>query len=407
MTFGTGLMTHDEIHSLFDNGLNDMKFVRENGVLLLSGLLAWCFALFVDMHVVRENTGVWHWSIPGYYLANLACLLLPCKGRMTKGSMDSPLAYVSFLAGVSITLVIIAQPYTVTSAIMLTVWYSQLPYLFKIRHVWWLFIAANGLFIVVILLYKNTAQMIMTNLSFIAFGLFAVSSSFLRVKNELQAKALEKSNFELLAAHNLLGVQSAEQERLKIARDLHDSIGQKLMGLSLNLEVARHKLPADLPDFLANTKAQVGDTLTDLRKIVTEMRHHQCLDIQQVLTDLIQQLPEVEFECSQFLPVHNADLSQQLVYCLQEGVSNGVRHGCATQFVLNAQEREQEIVIYLHDNGQFDGDTHSSSSLGGHGLIGMNERLAPFEGRCELQQNSQGGASLHLVFSKVDASEAL
>ena len=383
-----------------------MAFARENLILMLSGLIAWGFALLVDLRLALSISESWPWHILGYYLGSLVFLVLVLKDTIRE-EVRPPVTYINISIGILFTFITIAQPYTVVSAIVLIVWNSLVPYVFYGSHMWRVYFGVNGVFIVITFIYKNSPEMIMTNLSFVAFGLFAMSSSLLRIKNEIQAKALEKSNLELLAAQNLLGVQSAEQERIKIARDLHDGIGQKLTGLSLKLEVARHKPPQDLVDFLDNTKALVGETLTDLRHIVTEMRHHESLEVDRVIAELVHQLPDVEFECRGFIPIRDAQLSQELVYCLQEGVSNGIRHGRATGFTLEANELPQHIQVSLSDNGTFTGQTQSRSSIGGNGLIGMQERLSPFNGCYTLEQNDQGGATLSLIFPKHYASEGL
>ena len=77
------------------------------------------------------------------------------------------------------------------------------------------------------------------------------------------------------------------------------------------------------------------------------------------------------------LRLESVVLAEQLVLCLQEGISNAVRHGRATQLALQLNQQDELIMLSLTDNGR--GLTGKFQP--GAGLIGMGERLSRYQGK--------------------------
>jgi signal transduction histidine kinase len=79
-------------------------------------------------------------------------------------------------------------------------------------------------------------------------------------------------------------------------------------------------------------------------------------------------------------------LAEQIVLCIQEGISNALRHGQATRINLTLEQQSNVIKISLDDNGR----GLISGLNNGTGLQGMRERLAPYAGVVELSALTQG-----------------
>lgn len=214
------------------------------------------------------------------------------------------------------------------------------------------------------------------------FGFSAIESALREVRAKEELSAI---NQELLATRFMLKESSQRKERLRISRDLHDVIGHQLTALTLNLEVSRHKVPDEFKPLLTENLAHAKTLLSEVREVVKEMRTEEQFDLVEKLSSLIEQLPQCQLTVESTPQINALSLKQQLMYCLQEGVSNALRHGKANQFTLSAEKIDKQLTLYLADNGSVKTDNQWGS-----GLNGMQERLADFCGKVELIQRVDG-----------------
>ncbi len=214
------------------------------------------------------------------------------------------------------------------------------------------------------------------------FGFSAIES----VLRESKAKEeLAAINQELLATRFMLKESSQRKERMRISRDLHDAIGHQLTALSLNLEVSSHKVPDEFKPMLKDNLAQAKNLLADVRDVVREMRNEEQFDLASTLKGLVEQLPNCQLDVKNSLTINSLSLKQQLFFCLQEGISNALRHGKADQLSLAFSSINEKLQISLTDNGRC-----ASEFVFGNGLTGMQERLSDFQGKVELSPTSDG-----------------
>ena len=217
------------------------------------------------------------------------------------------------------------------------------------------------------------------------FGFSAIEM----VHREAKAKEeLAAINQELLATRFMLKSSSKKQERLRISRDLHDAIGHQLTALSLNLEVAKHKVPEAFKPLLQENLQLAKTLLTDVRQVVKEMRDEEQFDLISSLENIISQLPNCQLAVISSPEINSLRLKQQLMFCLQEGISNALRHGKASQFTLDTNKVDNSLVIELSNNGSVIAENNHSSF--GSGLTGLNERLVDFSGKVALITNEYG-----------------
>ena len=220
-------------------------------------------------------------------------------------------------------------------------------------------------------------------LQIFGFSTIEIVHREVRTKEELAA-----INQELLATRYMLKTSSERQERLRISRDLHDVIGHQLTALSLNLEVASHKVPIEYKPLITQNLVQAKNLLTDVREVVKEMRNTEQFDLAATLQGLVEQLPNCYLDIQDLPEVDSLSLKQQIVFCLQEGISNALRHGKASQFTLNSEKVDNNIVIELSNNGSTIAENPPSSF--GSGLTGLNERLVDFSGKVALITSEKG-----------------
>ena len=150
---------------------------------------------------------------------------------------------------------------------------AELPHLLPIRWVW-LWVAANtvALTAVVAWVVDGWADVITFPLAMAGFQAFAVTSSYLALRETRAREGLARANTELHAAHALLAEQSRTEERLRISRDLHDTLGHHLTALSLQLDVASRLSDGKAAAHVRQAHAITRLLLSDVRDVVGTLR---------------------------------------------------------------------------------------------------------------------------------------
>jgi two-component system, NarL family, sensor histidine kinase DesK len=177
------------------------------------------------------------------------------------------------------------------------------------------------------------------------------------------------------------------EERQRIARDLHDTLGQKLSLIGLKSDLARRLITKD-PDKARNELKDVQQTartaLSEVRKMVSSMRGIRLKD-EIVRVKQILMAAEITFEGNQDISIKNVPLLTEniLSMCLKEAVNNVVKHSGATSCSISFVQSWKEMVMTIHDNGVF--KSEGDKDTRGSGLLGMKERLEFINGSLELQ----------------------
>ena len=280
--------------------------------------------------------------------------------------------------------------------ILLVVWAAVLPEYFP-AHSWQVLIAVNAALIAVNQLLISEALDMGSIAMIIGLQIFAAASSNTKRDARISEEKLEMKNLELRATQSLLTRQSQVKERMRIARDLHDSIGHKLTVLSLQLEHAKHQPPSALDEWLENLASEVKETLNQLRHIVREMRSTESVSLSAIIKDIERALTDsVEIDCPDSLQIGDPELGEQLVFCLQEAISNALRHGRASKISI-AKIGDSPLILQIQDNG-----SGARKWQQGSGLLGMKERLRPFGGKVSLAPGVRRGMVLSIF---VEVSE--
>lgn len=184
------------------------------------------------------------------------------------------------------------------------------------------------------------------------------------------------------------------EERQRIARDLHDTLGQKLSLIGLKSDLARRLISKE-PDRAAEELKDVQQTartaLNEVRKMVSQMRgirlSEEIIRVKELLD-----AAQIEFKGSQDWSLQNVPLLVEniLSMCLKEAITNVVRHSSATCCEVNLAHNDREISLSVKDNGV--GQVDKVHFAKGSGLSGMKERLEFVNGTLDIRCN--GGTEL-------------
>ena len=176
-----------------------------------------------------------------------------------------------------------------------------------------------------------------------------------------------------------------EEERTRIAREVHDELGQALTSCKLDLSWIASKLPRELKPLLEKTKAltaHIDSTIQMVRRISSELRPG-VLDHLGLVAALEWQANEFQNRTGIRCDVHSnlrdalleQDLSTTLFRIFQETLTNVIRHAGATQVTVELKQEDGRVSLEVRDNGRGISREEISNEKS-MGLLGMRERAA-------------------------------
>ncbi|MFI9205213.1 sensor histidine kinase [Streptomyces sp. NPDC053048] len=198
---------------------------------------------------------------------------------------------------------------------------------------------------------------------------------------------------ELREARATVAHLAANEERLRLARDLHDLLGHSLSLITLKSELAGRMLP-DKPEAAAQQVADIErvsrQALVDVREAVSGFRRP-TLDAELAGARTALAAAGVAADLDGATAGH-ADLPPDeegaLAWALREAVTNVVRHSGARRCEIRLEESGDELCLTVTDDGR------GPSGARGNGLTGLAERLGLAEGRLETGPGPRGGFRL-------------
>ncbi len=250
------------------------------------------------------------------------------------------------------------------------------------------------------------------------FLFFGFVTNLLSVARAAQAETerllveLQASNAQLVEYARQVETLAALEERNRLAREVHDTLGHRLTSSAVQLEAAQ-RLVSINPEKAAETvgvvRGQVRQALQELRQTVGRLRAPVELDLS--LPQALQRLAE-SFQDATGLSVtlENVDNldeitpAQRLVLfrAAQEGLTNIQRHAQATQAWLRVAGEPGELRLEVRDNGV--GLPNGEPAGAGFGLRGLSERAGALGGQVRLESNPGGGTLLTVSLPVLDAS---
>jgi signal transduction histidine kinase len=223
------------------------------------------------------------------------------------------------------------------------------------------------------------------------FQLFAVLMVEAGLRESRARQQLTALNAELASAHAQLAEATRTAERLRIARDLHDLVGHQLTALAVNLEVASHLAQGSAAEHVTRSRMIAKDLLNDVREVVGQMREKPS-DLTSALQALAAAVPHpaVHLTVDGTVAVDDPAQTQALLRCVQEIVTNTVRHANADNLWIQVRSGPSETVVRAHDDGR-----GAATVRPGNGLTGMRERLEQLGG--ELSYRSGAGEGFRVL----------
>ena len=225
---------------------------------------------------------------------------------------------------------------------------------------------------------------------------------------------LEERTGELARLSTRL-VEQHEDERKRLARELHDETGQLFS--AMRMEVGALAAVHGAGDVAARMDTLVSAGLSSLRRVTAALRPS-LLDDLGLLSAVRSLVAEVSREgqvrAELVAPVALAPLPRErelaLFRAAQEGITNVLRHASASQLVITIDGSAGDVQLTVDDDGTGPPTRAylAAQERGGHvGLVGMRERLVALGGRMNIEASPLGGTRLAVVLSALPAAPAV
>jgi two-component system NarL family sensor kinase len=192
-----------------------------------------------------------------------------------------------------------------------------------------------------------------------------------------------------------------EEERARVARELHDGISQILVGVRFALELALRHLPVDNTKSrgsIEKSRAELGTAITEVRRISRDLRPAVLDDLglgpalKMLITDFRARTgTDVDFETVVFRNRLHDDAKTALFRIAQEALTNIERHSGADKVSLRVFGHRKGATLHIQDNGKgMTGNHNEAQASGGLGLRNMQERVEQLGGTLTIKSDTSG-----------------
>jgi signal transduction histidine kinase len=215
----------------------------------------------------------------------------------------------------------------------------------------------------------------------------------LRVENRDElgtlAANVDRMGDQLAVLYEQQGMRAADEERLRLARDLHDLLGNSLSLITIKSQLARRLLPPGDASLVANEIADIErvarESLQDVRHAVDGYRQP---SLSSALAGARAALAAAGIDSTIDVTAESLPtaVDATLAWAVREGVTNVIRHSKAAACSIRLTRESREASLEITDNG-----AQAGSTAPGNGLRGLQERAAARGGHADAGPLPDGG----------------
>ena len=259
-----------------------------------------------------------------------------------------------------------------------------------------------------LLAYKEKINALYITLIFIFIGivlllLYAYKQRAKRMKqhDELHALALEKEKQNAKIATLTALLEGQEQERGRLARDLHDGLGGLLSGTKLQLSNIKAHQDENTKEGIAQSIHQLDGAVDELRRVAHNLMPDLLLKygLEAAVREFAKRMSHSSLDIHVAFISYSRSLSaerQLLIYrIIQELINNVLKHADASEIIIQISEDENSLHLTVEDNGQgFDSTLlHSKKTAGFHNIA---SRVQFLKGTMQISSELNIGTSVEL-----------
>jgi len=269
---------------------------------------------------------------------------------------------------------------------------AQLPHLVTPAAAWsWIAVQtiAMTLFVARVV---SVSDVITFALGAAGFQMFASMTTTLMLREAAARAELARANDALHATRALLAENSRAAERLRIARDLHDSLGHHLMALSLQLDIASRVADGPAAGHVGQAHGLTRLLLAEVRSVVGQMRDGPHTDIAPAIRAIAGAADPlaIHLDIPERMTLDDGAQAKSILRCVQEVITNTSRHANADNLWITIRAGSDGIEFHARDDGR-----GAAAVECGNGLTGIRERFAEYSGRVEFGAEAGRGFEIH------------
>jgi signal transduction histidine kinase len=299
----------------------------------------------------------------------------------------------------ALLMVYLVPCYSIGIVLVVVAW--QLAVLLPLRiALTWIFVQ-TALLAAILYSGVNSGLALFATNSSLAFQLFAFIAAAV-ARSEWNARSeLARTNAELRATREILAESSRLSERSRISDELHDVIGHNLTALNIHLEVARHLADGKALDHVLKSQSLAKILLKDVRDVVSASNGNDRIDMRSAVETLIEGLPypSIHLAVSGDIKVENSVRAHTLLRCIQEIITNTLRHSGAQNLWLEVYQVNGGVEVRAKDDG-----CGVEFLQPGNGISGMRRRLEKIGGSLRVESRLGDGVKVN---ARVPLTEAL
>lgn len=226
-----------------------------------------------------------------------------------------------------------------------------------------------------------------------------------RQKAEELAESLESANAKLAASTAKIESLTLQNERQRMARELHDTLAQGVAGLVLQLEAVKAHLASNRNErasaIVEQSLTRARSTLAESRAAIDDLRAAST-DVSDSVREKLERFTQATgIPCELEISVNENQLALEItnhaLNILNESLTNIARHAQATQVKVVFAIQDKNLQLEVRDNGKgFDVNKNTS---GHYGLVGMHERARLTGGMLSIKSN-QSGTSVQFIVGR-------
>ncbi len=236
---------------------------------------------------------------------------------------------------------------------------------------------------------------------FWAFAQMTLRAHKARDESQRLLQELQQAHQALRAYARKAEALAIAEERNRMAREMHDTLGHRLTVAAVQLEAAERLIPSQpqrAAEMMKVVGGQIRAALAELRQTVAALRQSALddLPLEQALPRLVDDFQQatglqVILEMPASLPPLTPQQRLALFRAAQEGLTNAHKHAGASCLWLEVQVTQEQIALRVCDDGR-----GPQGERNGFGLRGLAERAAQLGGQLQFGPRPQGGSTLEM-----------
>ena len=209
--------------------------------------------------------------------------------------------------------------------------------------------------------------------------------------------------------------EAAHEERLRIAREFHDTLEQGLAGLSLRLEAVQARgIDEKSGQLLKASRGLVSQIQAETRSLVSELREpsQESADLVMALREIVEEHPAgcgpaLELEAGASLPELPSRTVHHLRMITREAVTNALKHAQARQIRITVEVKDGRLRMIIADDGRgFDPEVPRGGRAGHFGCIGIEERCEKLGASARWQSAPDRGTTIEIELTLEEPAAA-